>query len=222
MASRAATDLTGRVFGLLTVVSAVNVSGRWLWACRCSCGTETNQTNSDLLTKGRQSCAACRAVRAVTHGATRTDEYRIWSGVVTRATNSRTRYADRYSLRGVTVCARWRQFEGFFADMGPRPSKDHSIDRRENDGGYWCGKCPECVSLGRPANCRWATRTEQMRNVSANRLLTFQGKTQCVADWAQELGIPAHRLYTRLHRGWSIEESLLRSPRGSVATEETV
>lgn len=64
-----------------------------------------------------------------------------------------------YGGRGITVCDRWLRGEGgitgfecFLADMGPKPSPEHSIDREDNDGNY------------EPSNCRWATQTEQVAN----------------------------------------------------------
>jgi hypothetical protein len=54
-----------------------------------------------------------------------------------------------YGGRGITVCERWQDFENFLADMGERPSLDHSIDRRDPAGNY------------EPGNCRWLTRAEQ-------------------------------------------------------------
>lgn len=94
------------------------------------------------------------------------------------------------------VCERWQKFENFLADMGERPSPQHSIDRIDNDGDY----CPE--------NCRWATHSEQANNRSSNRILTFNGVAQNVASWALALGIPDTALRCRLHAGWSVERTL--------------
>jgi hypothetical protein len=74
-----------------------------------------------------------------------------------------------YGGRGITVCARWRESgPAFRSDMGSRPSPKHSIDRIDNDKGYWCGKseCPECGPANRKPNCRWATRKNQIANSS--------------------------------------------------------
>jgi hypothetical protein len=72
------------------------------------------------------------------------------------------RFAD-WGGRGITICERYRNFENFFADLGPRPA-GLSLDRKDNDGGYWCGKCPECLANGWPMNVRWATPEQQRAN----------------------------------------------------------
>jgi hypothetical protein len=103
----------------------------------------------------------------LTHGLTYTSEYRAWESMITRCTNPRTKGWKDYGGRGITVCGRWRFFENFYADMGekPEPKKDYSIDRVDTNGNYELG------------NCRWATRTQQLRNRrgSANSASRFKG-----------------------------------------------
>lgn len=99
------------------------------------------------------------------HGMANTTEHKTWRGLKARCSAKNGRNWDDYGGRGITVCKRWADsFLAFYEDMGARPSKAHSIDRVDNDGGYWCGKCDECKSLNRPANCRWATKREQALN----------------------------------------------------------
>jgi len=80
--------------------------------------------------------------------------------------------------------------------IGPRPDPQHSVDRIDSNGHYAAG------------NIRWATQKEQQRNRRNNRVLTWQGKSQCIADWAKETGLPYRRIYGRLRRGWSAEQAL--------------
>jgi len=80
--------------------------------------------------------------------------------------------------------------------MGPRPSPRHTIERINNDGDY------------EPENCRWATRAEQLRNTRRNRFVSFNGVTQCIAEWATQLGMPYKTLQNRLKRGWSVKDAL--------------
>lgn len=79
-------------------------------------------------------------------------EYRVWHCMKNRCLNPRAHNFAYYGGRGVTVCERWLKFENFFSDMGPRPSRRHSIDRIDNSRGY------------EPGNCRWATMKEQCAN----------------------------------------------------------
>lgn len=109
------------------------------------------------------------------------------------------RYCD-YGGRGITVCERWADFENFLADMGRKPSLGHSIDRIDNDGPY------------SPENCRWATKTEQMRNRNSNRYLTHGGETLLMIEWAERLGCPSSVIHKRITRGWSVEKAVTTPP----------
>lgn len=80
-------------------------------------------------------------------------EYHSWYNMKTRCYNKNYDGFENYGARGITVCDRWRNsFENFYADMGPKPNKDYSLDRINTNGNY------------EPSNCRWATKSEQVRN----------------------------------------------------------
>ena len=139
------------VFGDWTVLSYAGVdknrNGRWL--CACECGT-VKVVYTHHLTSGRSQGCGCTKV---VHGLTGTAEYQAWKNMRKRCYNQENpRYPD-YGGRGIKICDRWlNDPAAFLEDMGERPSPDHSIDRRDNDGDY------------EPSNCRWATRSEQQRN----------------------------------------------------------
>jgi len=128
------------------------------------------------------------------HGQYDAPEYFVWAQMIQRCTNPKCKRFAVYGGRGITVCDRWRQsFGTFMADMGPRPSPQHSLDRIDNDGSYI------------PENCRWATRVEQARNCQDAVRLTWQGRTLHVHEWADILHIAYCTLLTRVNRGWSVD-----------------
>jgi hypothetical protein len=156
-------DLTGRVFGRWTVLGfSSRIRRQAHWLCRCACGVEREVSGQNLHCGGSVSCG-CFAdeVRASSarHGECRTSgqtvEYRSWSYMLSRVRDQdpNSHRFRLYASRGITVCDRWLKFENFLADMGRRPSPDHSLDRYPDPYGNY-----------EPNNCRWATRSEQRRN----------------------------------------------------------
>jgi hypothetical protein len=88
-----------------------------------------------------------------------------------------------------SVCKRWRQsIENFAADVGPRPSRQHVLVRRNLKRGYM------------PSNCRWGTRIDSQRKRQGARMITARGKTQSMSRWAAELGITRATLWERLRK----------------------
>lgn len=153
--------LNGDRFGRLVVISESEQTGstrRFL--CKCDCGSISTVALRRLNAGKTKSCG-CLAreitgIRSTTHGHSRggraTSTYLIWAGMIQRCTNPTLKAWKDYGGRGIRVCDRWlASFENFLSDMGERP-KELSIDRINNDGNY------------EPSNCRWATRTEQVRN----------------------------------------------------------
>ncbi len=126
------------------------------------------------------------------HGDAESPEWFVWYEMLRRCndSNPRRRTYKYYAGRGIKVCKRWHQYANFLADMGRKPSPAHQIERKNNDGHYT------------PKNCKWATAEEQGRNTSRTRLYIFRGRTQCVLDWAIELGMNYGTLQTRLNNGW--------------------
>jgi hypothetical protein len=178
-----------------------------MWLCHCTCGTERGVRAKDL-TLGKSTSCGCisrekTGARRRTHGMSSTPEYNVYRAMVNRCENPKFANFDRYGGRGIKVCLRWREsFAAFLEDMGPRPPKPlgvkrfYSVERRNTDGDY------------DPGNCYWATPTQQSRNTSRNRYLTFNGRTLTVRDWATEIGLNFTTLKNRIATGWPVERAL--------------
>ena len=203
----------GERFGrLLVVENGFKIDTRYAVRCVCDCGAE-KAFSENLLRAGKVNSCGCLRSEMVTakntsHGMRHTPEWMIWSSMVSRCHNSNDTGYGYYGKRGITVCDRWRTSSGsFFADMGPRPSPKHTLDRIDNDGNY------------EPGNCRWATRKEQARNRRSNTNIVFDGRSQCIADWAEELRLSPRALSRRLRAGWSVKRALMaprKSPKVSI------
>jgi hypothetical protein len=203
-------DLTGKVFGRLTVVSENSIkslSGGIRWNCQCECGKTTIAMGSNLRNGDTKSCGCYMIDKNtesnITHGMSRSLEYNIWRGINRRCSNPGDKAYHYYGGKGITVCDQWlNSFEAFYEDMGPRPSPDHSIDRRENDKGYY------------KDNCRWATRVEQQNNRRNNVFYEYKGQQYTIPQLAELpeakiLGITSNVLNKRLHiLNWSVENSV--------------
>lgn len=122
--------------------------------CKCECGSEKLVRISHLIIGRSRGCLRCaNKIRNVTHGKRRSPEYYSWRNMKSRCYNSNLKRYGDWGGRGISVCKRWRSsFENFYEDMGPKPSPQHSIDRKDNNKNYT------------PENCRWATRKQQRKN----------------------------------------------------------
>ena len=158
-------DITGQQFGRLTALELVpeRKHGGRCWLCKCSCGTLIIARADQLKSGDTRSCGCLYAERSKglnrRHGQYQTAEYNAWAAMRQRCSNPKNKKYESYGGRGICVCDRWQNsFENFFADMGPRPSSRHSIDRIDNNSGY------------SPGNCRWTTPDIQAKNQRKRRL----------------------------------------------------
>lgn len=124
-----------------------------------------------------------------------TRSYSIWRNMKARCSNPNNTHWDYYGGKGIKVCDRWQSFNNFFEDMGESPDET-TIERIDGNRDY------------EPSNCKWATHTEQMRNVSRNVNLTHNGVTQCLAEWARHINVSFTTLRNRIQRGWSVEKAV--------------
>jgi hypothetical protein len=123
--------------------------------------------------------------------------------MIQRCHNPKHPKFHHYGGRGIHVADEWRGpggFEKFLAHIGPKPTPRHEVDRIKNDRGY------------EPGNVRWATRSDQMRNTRRTVMITARGKTQDLAAWAAELGIPKRTLEWRRAAGWT-DEQIVSTPK---------
>lgn len=191
--------IEGKRFGYLVALSVVGESKRRvpLWSAQCDCGTATVARQDNLLYGNTTSCGCRKREASKTHGGSYLPEYRIWKDAVRRCENPGDKAFSYYGGRGIKVCEQWLNgFEAFFADMGPRPSPKYTLDRRNNDGPY------------SPDNCRWATRKEQSRNTSRNRIVETGGKKMSLAEAVESLDLNYATVLSRLRRGKSDTEAL--------------
>lgn len=200
--------LTGKIFDQLTVVGfagkRIDKCGKikYYWHCVCSCGRAAVACRRSLVLGEHTSCGCKWMERlmngVITHSSSYTPEYKIWSSMRQRCSNPKAVGWINYGGRGIKVCERWEKFENFIQDMGTKPTKNHSIERIDNNGDYG------------PSNCRWIPKQLQPRNTRRTIFLTFNGQTKPLFQWAEELSISYQTLFNRLDSGWTTERILGR------------
>ncbi len=205
MAAKAEPYPIGHVIGRLTVTAPPVRRDKYLYvAVRCSCGVE-KQLEQGNLRSGRVNSCGCLnrelvKTRATTHGKGGTLIYAVWNAMVQRCHNiNSVQYAD-YGERGITVCDRWRTFEGFYEDMGDRPFEGAMLDRKDNNLGY------------SKDNCQWVTRAEQNNNTRKNVLFDFRGEKLSLKELAAKTGINIKTLTTRIYKYGMLAEEAATMP----------
>lgn len=208
-------DLTGRKFGKLTVVKRVEdhiqKSGvpKAMWLCKCECGGERIVYGQTLRAGKATDCgcgtherlSALSRERATTHDGSKTRLYRIWRSMRERCSCEYSKVYRHYGGRGIHVCPEWNDFSVFrewaYANgYDPNAKRGKStIDRIDVDGNY------------EPGNCRFVDMAVQARNTRRSWMVEYDGRIQCISDWARELGIKRATLRYRLKNGWSIERA---------------
>lgn len=201
-------DLTDKKFNRLTVIERKgnDIFGHLRWLCRCDCGKEKIIVGSHMVRGKTKSCGCLNkeklVARSLKHGHNRREKvsqvYSIWANLIQRCTNRNNQDYLNYGGRGITVCEKWLEsFENFLEDMGQPPTKQHQIDRIDNNKGY------------DKNNCRWVTRKQQSQNRRSNHFLTHNGKTQTTMEWSRETGITYGTLLARINRhNWDIDRAL--------------
>lgn len=192
-------EMTGLRFGRLVVLrdSGIRTDRKVVWTCVCDCGEEVNVIGTSLRSGLTQSCGCLKLEKITKHGESKTRLYSHWECMISRASNPNNARSHRYLERGIVVCEEWKEYKNFSKWAKENGySDDLSLDRIDNDGDY------------KPSNCRWVDSKTQGNNRSTNNNITFNGKTQTLTQWAEEVGINKSTLSKRIHRGWEIERAL--------------
>jgi len=186
---RSTVCLVGQKFGRWTVVSKVAGAGQSRWYVVCDCGAKGEAYANNLKRGETKSCGCLKseevAARNTKHsnavrGST-TKTYRAWQNMLERCNNEEHKNYSRYGGRGIKVCERWGKFENFLEDMGEAP-EELTIDRVDNDKGY------------SKANCRWATRAQQLQNrelttLTMDKVRAIRADTRAQSAIAKDYGV---------------------------------
>lgn len=191
----------GKKYGRLTVLSESKTK-YGTFVCQCDCGNTTEVFSSNLSRNHTTSCGCYRieVSKAVntTHGMRHTDEYTAWYSMKQRCYDINCEAYKDYGGRGIRVCARWfESFENFYADMGDKPSKRHSLDRFPDTNGDY-----------EKSNCRWGTKRQQAQNRRYNVKVTYRGEVMVLSEFARRFNISGTKAYYHHSKNRSPKEIL--------------
>ncbi len=188
-------NLTGKTFGRLTVLERFDMDStntQIRWKCVCVCGI-IKVVRGEGLRGGKTVSCGCKKLEGNSfrsHSMSKTPEYKAWIALKYRCSEFCSDHA-LYFDRGIRVCDRWiNSFENFFADMGKRPSKNHSVDRFPNND----------TGIYEPTNCRWATTYQQAANTRRNRIIEYNGETKILSEWGRLFKADSALILAKLKR----------------------
>lgn len=196
-------NLSGKRFGKVTVLNQVGVSNSLsgkhrVWKCKCDCGEVLDISSKNIKRLKNPSCKTCFNSSLGSHrhttGGALSKEYISWIAMKGRCLNKNNKKYRSYGGRGIKICEVWlKDFSRFYADVGPAPSPEHTIDRIDVNGNY------------EPGNVRWATVDEQINNKTNNRHVFFGDHRLTVAQAASILGVQWGTLHARAKRhNWNL------------------
>lgn len=171
---------------------------------KCNCGNIKRIRAKDVKDCKTKSCGCLKQSMkgqlhpSYKHGLTaKIPEYGIWQSMIRRCHNKTDKTYQFYGARGIYVCDRWiNSFTNFYQDMGQRPSEKYSIDRIDNNKGYY------------KENCKWSTSKEQSNNRRKCKYINYNNKTQTIKQWSEELGIPEETIHSRIKKNVDIDTAL--------------
>lgn len=199
---------TGQRFGRLVTIAKVgrDKQGYVIWRCQCDCGNEKD-VSTKYLGKGTSSCGCLAKEQSVkrltTHGKRYTRLYTVHHSMMQRCYNPNAHEYCNYGARGIEVCAEWHDFlcfEEWATSNGydeTAPQGKCTLDRINTDGNY------------EPNNCRFVPMEVQQRNRRNNRMLSYNGETRCMKEWADLFGVPYGTFQKRIKAGWPMGKALI-------------
>lgn len=193
-----ATVKPGNRFGRLEILAVGKTAGTYNYRAvyRCDCGTVRSTAVATLQTGQSKSCGCLVREKTTKHGLHKSPLYRVWVRMHQRCYDPKIEKYPHYGGRGITVCERWHDVTKFHEDMSPLYRDGLWLDRIDNDGPY------------SPENCRWTARSTQQRNKRNNIVISFNGRSQVLQDWCDELGIRYGLVWDRIRAGWEPVKAL--------------
>jgi len=182
-----------QTFNKWRVVEDQTVFGKQKVLCQCSCGREFEVNVGNLKSGKSSGCYCCRNIFK-RHGLC--DKHRLystWKSMRTRCNNPNSKSYSYYGGRGITICKRWDDFLLFLEDMLPSFEEDKTLDRVDNDLGYY------------KENCKWSTHREQVNNQSTNLKIPYKGGFVTEAELALQTGLNRTTIQSRRRAGWPLE-----------------
>lgn len=184
-------DLTGKKYNHLLVLGRAEneKSGRARWTCLCDCGNTTVVTGVYLRNGSTKSCGCLKHVSYTeTHGKSKDRIYSIWRNMRNRCNLKNHPAYKYYGARGISVCEEWdSSFESFYSwSLNHGYNNDLTIERKDNNKGY------------NPDNCEWIPMNLQQRNRRNVELYDYNGKSQSLTEWCEELHLPFKTIYRRI------------------------
>lgn len=204
VAWKSKTIYAGQKYGRLTILATGKIPNtfRYKVICQCDCGSKPFATRVDQARKSKNAnCGCVRKEKTTIHGCWGHPLFRVWKAMMDRCYNPKDKRFKHYNGRSITVCQKWHSPKAFISDMFPSYKPGLQIERLNNNKGY----CFE--------NCSWVTYTQQQRNKTNNVLLTYNGETKCIGEWAEITGLTYGTLWDRIKvQGWPTERALTTPP----------
>lgn len=196
-------DLTGKRFGMLTVIGYIGKEGReYYWRCKCDCGNEAHVRGRTLRSGETRSCGCLAGKNNLQHGEARSRLYIAYRNMMSRCYNPNNHEYYNYGGRGIRVCDEWREpKEGkkrFFEWAHANGYRDNlTIDRINNNGDY------------EPDNCRWVDAHTQAinRRIPRNSTLKVRGVSYHKHDKRYVATIGFHNQHICLGSYKTLEEA---------------